>query len=91
MGVYIKGMEMPRFCCECKMHYLSYDNYVCCRITDRTPKAVGKFANSIDLEFRKKSMNAVKKPDWCPLVPVPTPHGRLIVKTEEGDEIEVDR
>lgn len=29
-------------------------------------------------------------PKFCPLVPVPL-HGRLIVKMEEGDEIEVDR
>ena len=26
----------------------------------------------------------------CPLVEVPTPHGRLIIKTEEGEEIEIN-
>lgn len=25
-----------------------------------------------------------RRPDWCPLVEVPTPHGRLII---EGDKI----
>lgn len=26
----------------------------------------------------------------CPIVEVPTPHGRLIIKTEEGEEIEIN-
>lgn len=26
----------------------------------------------------------------CPLIEVPTPHGRLIIKTEEGEEIEIN-
>ena len=30
------------------------------------------------------------KPKFCPLVEVPTPHGRLIIRTEEGEEIEID-
>lgn len=30
------------------------------------------------------------EPKSCPLVEVPTPHGRLIMRTEEGEEIEID-
>ena len=79
MGVYVKGMEMPESCGECKMHFLSFDSNVCCQITDRIPKIVARFHDSkIDLDARKKSIMSVKRPEWCPLVDVPKPHGRLI-------------
>ena len=79
MGVYIKGMEMPKVCGECKMHFLSGDGYVCCLITDRVPKRVGKFADSkTDLDFRWSSIMQVERPKWCPLIEVPEPHGDLI-------------
>lgn len=79
MSVLIKGMEMPKNCGECKMHFLSSDSNVCCQITDRIPKIVDRFYDSkIDLDARKKSIMSVKRPEWCPLVDVPTPHGRLV-------------
>jgi hypothetical protein len=28
------------------------------------------------------------RPDWCPLIEIPTPHGRLIL--ENGEEYEID-
>lgn len=79
MAVLIKDMEMPGSCGECKMHFLGEPNYVCCSITDRIPKIVGKYYNSkIDLDTRIASINTVQKPDWCPLIEIPAPHGRLI-------------
>lgn len=30
------------------------------------------------------------RPKICPLVEIPAPHGRLIIKTEEGEEIEIN-
>lgn len=79
MSVYVKGMKMPESCGECKMHFLSFDSNVCCQITDRIPKIVDRFYDSkTDLDARKKSIMSVIRPEWCPLVDVPTPHGRLI-------------
>lgn len=76
----IIDMPMPSRCGECKMHFLSSDGYVCCGITNRIPKIVGEYNNSrIDLDAREKSISAVQKPSWCPIVGVlPETHGRLI-------------
>lgn len=77
--ILIRGMEMPKSCGTCKAHFLSGNDYVCCCLTDRTPKSVAKFHNSkIDLDARKKSIETVQRPEWCPLVELPEGHGRLI-------------
>lgn len=61
------------------MHFIGHPNYVCCGITDRIPKIVDSFRDSkTDPDTRIKSIEAVKRPYWCPLVEIPTPHGRLI-------------
>lgn len=89
MGVYIKGMDMPKSCGKCKMHFLSSNDYVCCSITDRIPKSVAKFKNSkTDLDFRKASIEDVSRPDWCPHVEVKAPHGRLIDADALYDAVE---
>ena len=91
MTVLIKGMEMPKSCGKCKMHFLAEPNYVCCSITDRIPKIVGEYANSrVDLDYRIKSIESIKIPSWCPLEEVPEPHGKLIdadALQKEWDEI----
>lgn len=56
MGVYIKGMEMPESCWECRLNY----DHRYCMVTNSRIMANGT------------------KPDWCPLVEVKEPHGRLI-------------
>lgn len=67
MGVYIKGMEMPKCCAECDAegHYEnSYgDEY-------------GFFCPFGYKAYTEKTRD-VKRLDACPLIPVP-PHGRLI-------------
>ncbi len=62
MGVYIKGMEMPKSCYKCDMRRRDGMDIVC-------PIAHERFsiADVNILEYRL---------DNCPLVPVP-PHGRL--------------
>ena len=78
MSVLIKGMDMPKSCGICKMHFLGEPYYVCCGITDRIPKIVDRYNNSrIDLEARKASIESVGRPQWCPLVEIQK-HGRLI-------------
>lgn len=62
MGVYVKGMEMPKSCYKCDMRRRDGMDIVC-------PIAHERFsvADVNILEYRL---------DSCPLVPVP-PHGKL--------------
>lgn len=41
-----------------------------------------------DLPMGKDLYNDKKRPDWCPLVEVPTPHGRLIDAGELEDKLD---
>ncbi len=71
MGVYIKGMEMPRNCLECDwcVHTIPADNYICYRL-NRAVIGVAK-------EDVNETVNAC-----CPISPVQS-HGRLI----DADEL----
>ena len=60
MGIYIKGMQMPKNCHSCPMCLMRF-----CQAGDR------------ELSEQETRPNA-KRPEDCPLVPVPEPHGRLI-------------
>lgn len=62
MGVYIKGMKMPKNCCEC--WFMEGADEWCCAHRGRY----------LEPDYR---YGIKDKPDWCPLVEVP-PHGRLI-------------
>ena len=64
MGVYIKGMEMPKSCFDCPM--LDWDlDYIKCKVTGRHFKV-------------KEEPFRARRVDDCPLISVPEPHGRLI-------------
>ena len=63
MGVYIKGMEMPKNCFECPLNYDSID----CMVADIALREKGGG------DFLYEHERASK----CPLVPVPK-HGDLI-------------
>ena len=75
MGIYIKGMEMPKSCHWCPL-LVSIDG-----ADDHAPFcycALDHFKVPCTPEFvmtRKETME--KRHEYCPLVPVP-PHGRLI-------------
>lgn len=68
MGVYIKGMEMPKTCNDCPLHELFFafgkQNIVC--------SPTGHALGGIDEKHLKESRNA----GYCPLIEIP-PHGRL--------------
>lgn len=55
MSVYIKGMEMPKSCFECKL--LDYTDTYKCRVRFET--------------LAKEHGINISRPNWCPLVPVP--------------------
>ena len=64
MGVYIKGIEMPKNCNECPLHFYEGQGICSCRALP-----------AIDDDEILKPWK--KKRKDCPLVQVP-PHGRLI-------------
>lgn len=65
MSVLIRGMEMPKTCVECNFHrYHSLGEYVCVATPLLYPMNLANYKCG--------------RKDFCPLVEVPTPHGRLI-------------
>lgn len=66
MGVYIKGMKMPKNCNECPLHFYEGQGICCCRALPAID----------DGEILKPWKN--KRKD-CPLIPIP-PHGNLFEK-----------
>lgn len=62
-GVYIKGLEMPESCLDCKVHYVWGSGRPQCLIT-------GEFIDD-------RNAYKQKRLEDCPLIPVPD-HGRLI-------------
>lgn len=81
MGVYVKGVEMPDDCRECPFETY-YNN---CGIT--RCRATGK-----DMAVDWECIPWEGRAEWCPLVEVHTPHGRLCDADavreclEEGDD-----
>ena len=56
---------MPETCDECKFHcYHSHREYIC-------------VATPLLYPFNLANSKGIRK-DWCPLVELPVPHGRLI-------------
>lgn len=70
MSVLVKGMEMPKGCGICPCSI-----YGDCDAVEPRKRLTAKYRWSAD-----------ERPNWCPLVEVPTPHGRLI----DADKLERD-
>lgn len=68
MSVMIKGMEMPRGCNVCQLHVLCFDYYVC---------RAKKLERGGYLDVDDQVIAGIRH-RCCPLVEIPTPHGRLI-------------
>lgn len=68
MSVIVNGMEMPTTCCDCKF---------------REPFIDFAYCNLAEMDMEYEESDNCRHPD-CPLVEIPTPHGRLI----DADEIE---
>jgi hypothetical protein len=62
MSVLIKGMEMPQKCGQCKLYHAERPMHCMAVEGHRTVGAP----------------YGMPRPDWCPLVELPVPHGRLI-------------
>ena len=64
MSFFIKGMEIPKRCGLCPCFHAEHPMY--CQ------------AVKADKEKRIVAPYGLPRPDWCPLVEISTPHGRLI-------------
>ena len=69
MGFYV-NLEMPKDCPMCPFAY--YDMFNTFRGCDITRGK--RLAAKNDKDYAESST----RPDWCPLIEVPEPHGRLI-------------
>ena len=69
MSILIKGMDMPECCTECS----------CCRHDNWNGETAHQCNVSL-ITFSAEDENWIydKRPNWCPLIEIPTPHGRLI-------------
>ena len=67
MSILIRGMEMPKKCGQCKLFHAEHPMYC---TADESHRTVG-------------APYGMPRPDWCPLIDIPTPHGRLI----DADEL----
>lgn len=72
MSILIKGIRMPESCAECRFCVNGFtDNapmYECaCQSYDNVSVLVDKDGQPFDF-----------RPEWCPLIEVQSPHGRLI-------------
>ena len=76
MSIIIHGRDMPKSCMECP--FIDY---------------IGDFpyctASGKQRGYLFKAKMHLCRMDSCPIVELP-PHGRLIIKTEEGKEIVID-
>ena len=68
MSVMIRGVEMPSGCNTCQLHVLCFDYYVC---------RAKKLERGDYLDVDDEAI-AGRRHSCCPLVEIPTPHGRLI-------------
>lgn len=64
MGIFVKGMDMPPNCAKCLLFVNACSKIFLSYLCDAT--------TSGDI------LSIYGRPDWCPLVEIPTPHGRLI-------------
>lgn len=71
MSVIVKDMKMPKSC-PCELVGVGYD--VRCTFTYGVPSRVLEYYECCEKETR---------PDWCPLIEIATPHGRLV----DADEL----
>lgn len=69
MGIYIKGMEMPKNCAVCRLERDLFGRVVCFGFED------GRALYKDDLP---PVGSDERRPSWCPLIEIPIPHGRLI-------------
>ena len=72
MSVLIRGMEIPRNCFECRFQDMEF----CHAYHD----------HSGDAEYIPDDILDVSRPDWCPLIEVPTPLGGARIESDKDHD-----
>ena len=76
MSVLVKGVQMPKNCKECPF---LLDNDACYAMNKPNAMFLPLVCNGSTDEYPLNEFPYwEKRVDWCPLVEVPSPHGRLI-------------
>ena len=72
MSVIVKGMEMPESCDKCRFCVNGF--------TDEAPvyECGAQSYDNVSVLVESGGKPFDFRPDWCPLIEIPTPHGRLI-------------
>ena len=78
MSVIIPNMNMPMSCLACPLAREMFGCLVC--VGFFKDNLTGRRVYKSDL---KESDTDFNRPAWCPLVPLPEGHGRLIIKDGE--------
>lgn len=73
MSVIIPNMKMPMSCLACPLAREMFGCLVCVGFFKEN--LIGRRVYKIDL---KESDTDFNRPDWCPLIPIPVGHGRLV-------------
>lgn len=66
MSILIKGMEMPKSCDSCRIMVFEDTN------------CVDELYCGCPIVFEAHPQGVGRRPDYCPLIEAPEPHGRLI-------------
>ena len=77
MGIYIRGMTMPKECRKCVFTNYRWCGEIWCR-------ASGELLAD---NYKPIPYDENERPEWCPLVEIKVPHGRLIDELEAYDKI----
>ena len=81
MSVIIPNMNMPMSCLACPLAREMFNCLVC--VGYFKDNLTGRRVYKSDLKESDADFN---RPDWCPIVPLPEGHGRLI----DANELELD-
>lgn len=79
--ILIRGMEMPKDCPHCDFAAIGYASPMSSDCTLYC-RAVDKFKDCATEILKDKPYEVIShyndRPDWCPIVPLPEGHGRLV-------------
>lgn len=74
MSILIQGLNKPDKCCVCPFSEYCYENgRLTCRISHEIVAEIPYEDRLLD-----SALEQIKVPDFCPLIEVKVPHGRLV-------------
>lgn len=90
MSIIIKDMDFPSNCEDCRMcvtQWTQDDDPTSFAYCSAAEKFIAKASDGTDITV---STAILSKMDWCPLIDIPKPHGRLIDADALADDLDAD-